>query len=469
MMSNFHQGQTYRELLLLRQGRNFSEYEIIETLRQVLFQLAQIHNQNRVHGAISLDTLFNDFNIKKAVLIDNTALITSNDLGLEIQSASSAEDDIWALGILAIILLTGKESTELTSDRDIWNWQEYCLVSDQLAAILDKAVAPKPENRYANAMEMLRALNSLVPPTPNSIDTTGLDRGDGDRSIPDSYPRLNRSISSWQWSAIGAGATAIAILSGFGLVKLLNPQSNSQPNSSIAPQNSDRILPPAKNNLPVSPEASPSNTLASTPKYLFLSARQVTDADLSGKTALELDIMRNEIYARYGRRFDRQDLQNYFNNQPWYRPAYSPQNFPDNLLSSLEQENAAYILTYQKRNSLFSTNEFAPSSQPSIVSSNSNQISSFYFIADDAFPSLAEAEPKIRSLKASGYNQAGSFWIPDYPNLSGKPFFNVYPATFNSRQSCAEFLRNYSQRHPDAYCAFASKDKNASADRFYAK
>jgi serine/threonine-protein kinase len=61
------------------------------------------------------------------------------------------------------------------------------------------------------------------------------------------------------------------------------------------------------------------------------------------------------------------------------------------------------------------------------------------------------------------------FWIPDYPNLSGKRLFNVYPARFSSRQSCAEFLNSYSKREPGAYCAKASKNSNVSADRFYAR
>jgi serine/threonine-protein kinase len=86
--------------------------------------------------------------------------------------------------------------------------------------------------------------------------------------------------------------------------------------------------------------------------YSWLSSRKVTNSDLEGKTAFELDIMRNSIYARYGRRFDNQLLQNYFNNQSWYRPVYTPNEFPYNLLSPLEQNNAADILKYQNQNNL---------------------------------------------------------------------------------------------------------------------
>lgn len=85
-------------------------------------------------------------------------------------------------------------------------------------------------------------------------------------------------------------------------------------------------------------------TLAQDKNYSWLAYKSVTDADLAGKSAFELDIIRNSIFARHGRQFVNQELQNYFNNQPWYRPIYSPNEFPNNLLSDLERKNAAYIL-----------------------------------------------------------------------------------------------------------------------------
>lgn len=62
--------------------------------------------------------------------------------------------------------------------------------------------------------------------------------------------------------------------------------------------------------------------------------------------------MRNTVFARHGRRFDNQGLQDYFNNQPWYNSQYSPKEFPLKLLSRLEQRNVDYIAAYQSRNNL---------------------------------------------------------------------------------------------------------------------
>lgn len=86
--------------------------------------------------------------------------------------------------------------------------------------------------------------------------------------------------------------------------------------------------------------------------YPWLSARPVADVDLKNKTAFQLDVMRNEIYARYGRMFDDQRLRNYFEQQNWYEPTIKPADFSEDQLSPLEKQNAAYIWNYQKSNKL---------------------------------------------------------------------------------------------------------------------
>lgn len=71
-------------------------------------------------------------------------------------------------------------------------------------------------------------------------------------------------------------------------------------------------------------------------------------ADLIGLSRWELDILRNEIYARHGRRFNRTELQAYFDQQPWYRPRYAPNAFPEHLLNAMERWNVELIADYQR-------------------------------------------------------------------------------------------------------------------------
>lgn len=80
--------------------------------------------------------------------------------------------------------------------------------------------------------------------------------------------------------------------------------------------------------------------------------RLLTLADLKGRSAWELTVMRNEIYARHGRKFKEQKLQRYFESQSWYKPRYSGEEFPDSLLSEIELKNAITIRDYQRLHGL---------------------------------------------------------------------------------------------------------------------
>lgn len=74
--------------------------------------------------------------------------------------------------------------------------------------------------------------------------------------------------------------------------------------------------------------------------------RRLTEADLVGLSPWELNIARNEIYARHGRPFRKAIYRNYFRSQPWY--VENP-NYSDSQLSAVERYNAAFILQYQRR------------------------------------------------------------------------------------------------------------------------
>lgn len=82
------------------------------------------------------------------------------------------------------------------------------------------------------------------------------------------------------------------------------------------------------------------------------SYRLLKESDLLGKSAWELDIMRNEIFARHGRPFQRLDLRNYFGQFPWYKVC---SDYNDTDLSDLEWKNARFILNYQNRHRLRTT------------------------------------------------------------------------------------------------------------------
>lgn len=52
-----------------------------------------------------------------------------------------------------------------------------------------------------------------------------------------------------------------------------------------------------------------------------------TTEELSGLSAWDLKVARNEIYARHGRKFNDAELQSYFDSKSWYHAQYSPEEF----------------------------------------------------------------------------------------------------------------------------------------------
>lgn len=79
--------------------------------------------------------------------------------------------------------------------------------------------------------------------------------------------------------------------------------------------------------------------------------------ELAAMSDWELYIARNEIFARHGRTFQKEDLQGYFDGQEWYEPRYSPDEFDamvDTLLNDTERANASTILSIeQERDSAY--------------------------------------------------------------------------------------------------------------------
>lgn len=67
--------------------------------------------------------------------------------------------------------------------------------------------------------------------------------------------------------------------------------------------------------------------------------------DINSSTSYELKLKRNEIFARHGRIFKTKLLQEYFNNQAWYK--VNP-NYSDSLLTENDKENIKRIIKIEK-------------------------------------------------------------------------------------------------------------------------
>ena len=79
------------------------------------------------------------------------------------------------------------------------------------------------------------------------------------------------------------------------------------------------------------------------------SVRYLTDADLESFSKEDCKIARNEIYARHGRKFNDEFLQEYFNSCSWYNGTIEPDNFSDDVLNDYEKANLELIISYENR------------------------------------------------------------------------------------------------------------------------
>lgn len=203
----------------------------------------------------------------------------------------------------------------------------WSVVSDQFASANTKQ--HKPVQKYAsnisvystNALEKINISKPEIELPESSF--TALEPSEEKESQATSQPvkksNLNQTASPLSKS----------------LPKLIKSKATSQPAKNQANQNQTE------------PPLSQSQVLAATSKPLF-QQRLLTSADLKGRNGKELTLMRNEIYARHGRRFKEQKLQSYFETQSWYQPRYASGEFVDSVLSQIELKNAIMIREYQR-------------------------------------------------------------------------------------------------------------------------
>ncbi len=78
----------------------------------------------------------------------------------------------------------------------------------------------------------------------------------------------------------------------------------------------------------------------------FFENRLISEQMLQGLSLHELRLLRNEVYARHGRMFRAEWLQQYFYQQPWY---VADENFKDESVSGTDKANVETIVKYENR------------------------------------------------------------------------------------------------------------------------
>jgi serine/threonine protein kinase, bacterial len=437
-----------------REGK-LSEIEVKDLVSGLLPVLDYVHSQQIVHRDIKPDNIIIRNSDRQPVLIDFGAVKetmateitargeTTSSIIIGTPGFMSSEQaagrplyssDLYSLGLTAIYCLTGKHPQLFRTD---WQtgaviWHEYATdLAPSLTQVLDRAIESHPRDRFGSANEMLTALQ------------TGI-------TSPQTAPKPKLRYYRFTLQILGAIAIVLtALLAGWWL--------------SIG-----------RNRLEVNTKVTSSNNLLSQviPSYIpealktesaKLKCLDNAEMYLLGETAKYHFVVcgKDRIPTYYiGKNKQTNNGITVFWNGEGFRnqdTVYRPPNY-----EALKYDNPTLIVTQNDREVLNEKIEYLYK----LETPNNSLNLAFYFVSHTALDTSDRANSEVKTLRNSGYRQAGSFWIPDYPNLSGKSLFQVYVSKFASSSDCRGFLKSYLQKNPEAYCAYASKNRSDRPERF---
>jgi serine/threonine-protein kinase len=195
LVQDYVEGKNYRELLNDRRANRstFTEAEVQQLMRQLLPVLAHIHSKGIIHRDISPDNIILrqrdqlpvliDFGVVKEIVtrVQSPETVPQQTTVGKLGYAPSEQmqtgraypsSDLYGLAVTCIVLLTGREPQELYDDRTLsWQWRHLANVSPGFAAILDRMLSHRPDDRYQSVSDVAQALQAFsnpaaTPPTP---------------------------------------------------------------------------------------------------------------------------------------------------------------------------------------------------------------------------------------------------------------------------------------------------------------
>ncbi|MEO0869614.1 MAG: protein kinase, partial [Cyanobacteria bacterium J06642_11] len=192
IVQEYIDGVTYLKLLQHRkqQGKLFSESEVVVWLVHMLRVLDYLHSRNILHRDISPENVMYSRDRNLPVLIDfglvnNTmanALGESITAGEEFPKAHTAvgkfgysppeqmlgkchrSSDLYALGVTALVLLTGKHPRHLMDPETLtFEWSQHIRINSRLGQILSQMTQQQPQDRFQSVQKVFDQLNPLLP------------------------------------------------------------------------------------------------------------------------------------------------------------------------------------------------------------------------------------------------------------------------------------------------------------------
>ncbi|MBD2251253.1 protein kinase domain-containing protein [Nostoc parmelioides] len=288
----------------LKQQGLLSESAVRDILINLLPVLEYVHSKRIIHRDIKPDNIILRHRDGKPVLIDFGAVRESMGTVVNSQGNPTSSivigtpgympseqaagrpvysSDLYSLGLTAIYLLTGKQPQELETDPHSGEiiWHRYALnISPTLAAVIDRAIAYHPRERFITAREMLDALQLGVvspptvpyqqpqssptipyqqppvvttPPFATQTNTVAVSPGTTPTPQPINHNNSNRGIL--MGSLIAGGLIGASVVIGFALTRPNQPvtQTTSLPSETTISNNATPTVEPSPTATPETP------------------------------------------------------------------------------------------------------------------------------------------------------------------------------------------------------------------------
>ena len=172
LVREWQAGRTYQLLLQARAERQlvFGAGEVLLLLRQLLPVLAVLHSQSLVHGDLSPANLLRRDSDGLPVLLDfglvaGTAAATPGYAPPERVRVAEPWMDLHALGVVALVLLSGEDPARLLDPVTMaWRWPAALTAEPALQAQISRLLERQPGERFASASQALAAFQAIPMP-----------------------------------------------------------------------------------------------------------------------------------------------------------------------------------------------------------------------------------------------------------------------------------------------------------------
>ncbi|NER23241.1 MAG: protein kinase [Symploca sp. SIO1C2] len=238
LVQDYIEGKTYQSLLEERIaiGQTFRVAEIIQIFQQLLPVLSYIHTVGVIHRDISPDNIICRARDQTPVLIDlggvrqiieptpahaqhpptSRSLTRLGKVGYAPEEQlrlgiAAPHCDLYALGVTALVLMTGKQPQDLIDPYTLdWLWQKELYLSQQMSQILSRMVASQPSERFHSAEEILQQLPDIsatqmsgtiaVTPQSGQYQPAPVNNSGCGKVFDDSV-KVPQEITGWNWGA----------------------------------------------------------------------------------------------------------------------------------------------------------------------------------------------------------------------------------------------------------------------------